>query len=147
MEVILMSDVKDLGQEGDVVTVADGYARNGLFPNKLAQPVTEATRRRLAKMREKREADRKAGIEKAREMAARLEGVSCTITAKVSEGEKMYGSVTAGDISAALAEQGVKLDKESIVLDEPLKQLGVFDVKVELSPDVSSFVKVWIVEE
>lgn len=146
-EVLLMADVKDLGAEGEVVTVADGYARNYLFPRSLGAPVTEATRRRLAKMRAEREAEQKAALEGAREAAARLEGVSCTIAVKTGEDDRLYGSVTAANIVDALKAQGIEIDKHSLALEHPIKDLGVFDIPVRLHPEVETTVKVWVVEE
>jgi large subunit ribosomal protein L9 len=146
-EVFLMTDVKDLGSEGQVVKVADGFARNYLLPKKLAAPVTEATRRRLAKIQRQREEGRKEDLASAQKLAARLEQVSCTIAVKTGEDEKLYGSVSAPDIAAALQQQGIELDRHAIVLDTPIKELGVFSVAIRLHPDVESAVKVWVVEE
>ena len=146
-EVILMGDVADLGAEGDVVTVSDGFARNYLFPRKLAAPVTEATRKRLAKIRVDREAARKMQFDQARELATRLAKVSCTIPVKAADNEKLYGSVTIVEIAEALKKQGIAIDKHCLALDAPLKSLGIFDVKVKLHPEVETTIKVWIVEE
>jgi large subunit ribosomal protein L9 len=146
-EVLLMTDVADLGSEGDVVDVAEGYARNYLFPRQLAAPVTEATRRRLAKIQKDREAALAAELEAAQSMARQLEAASCTIAVKTGEDEKLFGSVTAADIAASLKEQGIELDRHKIALDAPIKELGVFDILVKLHPQVDSSVKVWVVEE
>ena len=146
-EVLLITDVKDLGVEGDVVTVADGFARNYLLPQKLAAPVTEETRRKLAKTKVEREKKREAARATAAVKAAELAKVSVTITVKTGGEDKMYGSVSAVDIVKALAQQGVELDKQALELDKPIKELGVFDVKVNLHPDVAATVKVWVVEE
>lgn len=147
MEVLLMADVKDVGAEGDVVRVAEGFARNYLLPKKLAAPVNETTRRRLAKLRQAREEENRVKLAAARELAGRLGGVSCTIPVKVGEGEKMYGSVTSADLADALKAQGVELDRHLIVLEAPIKELGVFNVPIRLHPDVEATVKVWVVEE
>ena len=146
-EVLLMADVADLGSEGEVVTVADGYARNFLLPEKLAAPVTEATRRRLAKIRVEREADREKAQKEAHAAAAKLENVSCTITVKTSEDDKLYGSVSSADIVEALKEQGIEVDRHALVIEAPIKELGIFEVKVKLAPEVESVLKVWVVEE
>ena len=146
-EVFLMADVADLGAEGDVVTVADGYARNYLLPRKLAAPVTDATRRRLAKIRVRRESERKLQLDAARELAAGLQKVSVTIPVKAGENEKLYGSVTTAEIAEALDKQGVKLDRHCLALDAPIKSLGVFEVKVKLHAEVEAAIKVWVVEE
>lgn len=146
-EVLLMADVTDLGSEGDVVTVADGYARNFLFPKKMGAPVTPAAHARLLKLRGERMNARRSELAAATEQAAKLAGVSCTIPVKTREDEKLYGSVTAADVARVLAEQGIELDRHNIALDTPLKELGVFDVTVKLHSEVDATVKVWIVEE
>ncbi len=146
-ETILMTDIDGLGAEGDVVKVADGFARNYLFPRKLGAPVTEATRRQLAKIREERVVAAKAALEEATALSLRLTDVSVTIPVKVGEEDKMYGSVTNADIVSALAKQGIKLDKQKLVLDEPIRELGVFDVSVQLQSDIEAKIKVWVVEE
>lgn len=146
-EVILTADVKGLGDEGEVVRVAEGYARNYLLPRKLAAPVTEAARRRIETKRQEREEQRARDSEGARQLAARLAQVSCTIAVRAGEGGKMYGSVTLNDVLDALKEQGINLDKKQVVLDEPIRELGVFEVPVKLHPDVETALKVWVVEE
>ena len=146
-EVLLMQKVEHLGEEGDVVVVADGYARNYLFPKSLAAPVTEATRRQLAKLQRERETETREALRAAQEKANQLQSVSVTIPVKTGEDEKMYGSVTTSDIAEALATQGLVLERHLIDLEHPIKELGVFDVKVKLHPDVDSAVKVWVVEE
>jgi len=146
VEILLMADVEKLGVEGDVVKVADGYARNYLFPKKLAAPVTETTRRQLAKMREKREVQRKIDLDAARALALQIEKVSCTISAKTAEDGKLYGSVSSADIAASLKAQGIDVDRQKILLDAPIKELGVFNAKIKLHPEVESVVRVWVVE-
>jgi len=146
-EVFLMADVPQLGSEGDVVTVSGGYARNYLLPKNLAAPVTAATRKRLAKIQRDREAAKAAELAAAQKMAARLEGVSCTITVRTSEDEKLYGSVSAADIAEVLKNQGIEMDRHSIQLDAPIKELGVYEVKIDLGSEVEAVVKVWVVEE
>jgi len=147
IEVLLMADVADLGAEGDVVSVSDGFARNYLLPRKLAAPVTEGTRKRLAKIRVQRDTARKVQLETARELAGRLAKVSCTIPVKAAENEKLYGSVTPAEIAEALKKQGIEMDKRCLVIETPIKSLGIFDVKVRLHPEVETTIKVWVVEE
>ena len=147
-EIFLMANVPDLGAEGDVVTVADGYARNYLIPKQLGAPVTAATKRKLAKIQREREAAQAEALAGAKKSAAKLDGASVTIAVKTIEGEeKLYGSVGEAEIAAALKEQGLEVEKDLIVIDGHIKELGVFDVKVKLHPEVESTVKVWIVEE
>ena len=114
-EVLLMTVVDGLGKDGDIVSVADGYARNYLLPRELAAPVTEATRRRLVKLqaeRQKGEADALAG---AQALAKKVAAASCTITVKVGDGEQLYGSVTESDIADALKSQDIEIDRNQIV--------------------------------
>ncbi|MBT3193393.1 MAG: 50S ribosomal protein L9 [Verrucomicrobia bacterium] len=146
-EVFLMADVADLGVEGDVVTVADGYARNYLIPKQLGAPVTDATRRRLAKIQREREVAREANLAEARKLATKLSGVSVTIPMKTIEGEKLYGSVSEVEIADALKTQGFEIERSAVELEEHIKELGVFEVTIKLQPEVSATIKVWIVEE
>ena len=147
VEVLLMADVENLGAEGEVVRVADGYARNYLLPRKLAAPVTDATRRMLAKKQKVRETQRQAETVAARELAGQIEKNSYTIVVKVGAEDKLFGSVTAADIADSLKQQGFDVDKRKIALDDPIRELGVYDVKVKLLPEVEATMKVWIVQE
>ncbi len=147
IEVLLMSDVPDLGKAGAVVKVADGYARNFLLPRGLAAPVTPAAMRRLEKLRKEREQLAKLQIAEAHAKASKLDGVSVTIRAKTIDGEKLYGSVTVAEIVAALSAQGVNVDRSQVELAEPLKQTGAVDLTVRLHPEVAATIKVWIVKE
>lgn len=146
-EVILMSDVDGLGAEGEVVRVAEGYARNYLLPRNLAAPVTEATRRRLEKQRKER-ADRLASDrEGALVVQKAIEAASCTITVKTGAEGKLFGSVTAADILGVLKKQNIELQKQQLDLAEPIKETGVFNIPVKLHPEVQATLKVWVVEE
>ena len=147
VEVLLMDQVEGLGIEGDIVKVAEGYARNFLFPKGFATEVTEGKKRQL----EKKRLERLAQLEKekgaAEELAKKIEGVECTITVKVGENGKLFGSVGIPQILEKLAEQGVELDKAKVNLAAPLHELGVFDVALKLHSEVTGTLKVWIVEE
>ena len=147
LEVILMADVKGLGVEGDVVKASDGYARNYLLPKKLAAPVTDATRRQLEKKRREREARLAQEKESSIALSKLIEQTSCTIAVKAGSEGKMFGSVTAGDITASLKLQGIEVDKHKLQMPEPLKELGVFNIQVNLHPEVQATLKVWVVEE
>ena len=147
VEVLLMDAVPGLGIEGDVVRVADGYARNYLFPRGMASEVTEGKKRQIEKKRIERLELMRKEQSAAGELAKKFEGLSCTIAVKTSEGGKMFGSVTAAQIIEKMAEQGITLDRNQLKLDSPLHELGVFDVTVILHPEVKTTLKVWIVEE
>ncbi len=146
MQVILKENVEKLGSEGDVVAVADGYARNYLIPRKLAIQATEKNRRSLE--HEKRlETDLAAKEKKeAEKLAGELSNLSCTIRMQAGENDRLFGSVTSLDIAAALEEQGIEIDRRKIILDEPLKELGVFTVPAKIHPDVIAEIKVWVVK-
>lgn len=146
-EVILMAAVKDLGREGDVVSVKDGFARNYLLPRKLAAPVTEVTRRQLAKIQRLRQSAERDAAAAAQVMAAKLSGVSVTLAMKTSDGEHLYGSVGAADIATALKAQSFEIARDAIDVPEHIKELGVFDAKIRLAAGIEATIKVWVVEE
>ena len=146
-EVLLMADVPELGKAGEIVKVADGYARNFLLPHELAAPVTPASLRRLEKLRKERAELAKIQLAEAQAKASKLEGVSVTIRARTVDGEKLYGSVSVTEIADALAAQGVAIDRSQLELPEHLKQVGTYEVPVRLHPDVTVPLKVWIVKE
>ena len=145
-EVILMADVDGLGIEGDIVKVAEGYARNFLLPRKLAAPVSDMARRQLEKHRAEREARIQRDREASMSLVERLETLSLTLTAKAGPDGKLFGSVGPGDVAAALKAQGLEVDRHKIHL-EPIKELGVYDVTVKAGPDIQGTLKVWVVEE
>jgi len=145
-EVLLMSDVANLGKAGDVVKVADGYARNYLLPQELAAPVTKASLRRLEKLRKEREELARIQKAEATAKAAKLKGMTLTITAKTTDGQKLYGSVTAADLVAKIGEQGVGVDRSQVALGEPLKEIGTATVEVKLHAEVSVSITVNVVE-
>jgi large subunit ribosomal protein L9 len=147
VEVILKTDIRDLGQAGDLVHVKPGYARNYLIPQGYAFLATPGARKRyedeqrsLARTQERAKSD-------AVELATELEGLSLTFTAKAGEEGRLYGSVTTADIAEALAKEGLDVDKRIIHLEEPIKELGVFAVPIRLHAEVEPEVKVWVVAE
>jgi large subunit ribosomal protein L9 len=137
MRIILLKDVHNLGQAGDVRQVAPGYARNYLFPNRLA---TAATRGALKQLEVQRQAGarRQQRLEaEAEELAKELEGVTLTFSVKAGEKERLYGSITTGDIAAALEkETGKGIDRRKLQLEDPIRELGTYEVPVKLSADV-----------
>ena len=147
-ELFLLKDVANLGQEGDIVKVSPGYARNYLIPQGIAEPVTEAARRRLAKIQAEREKIRRETLAEAKKLGAKLKDASVTIRAKTSEAESLYGSVNAAQILAAIKELGfTSLEESMLQLEAPIKALGTYDVPVKVHPDVTETVKVWVVAE
>ena len=146
MQIILKTDIDKLGKDGDLVTVANGYARNYLIPHKKAIEATNKNRRNLE--HEKRvEVDRSnKQMKDAEKFAEELSGVSCTIKVQAGENDRLFGSVTSIDITTALEELGYSIDRRKIILEEPIKELGVFTVPVKIFQDVTANIKVWVVK-
>ena len=145
MEIILLEDLKGVGEKGALVHVKPGYARNYLLPRRLAIPAgTNAANlfKELQRQQEVRE-DRRIAV--AREAAARLAGVEVNIPAPANEEDTLFGSVTEGDIADALTRAGYATENHNIQLAEHIKQLGLYDVVVRIHGDVSATVKVWVV--
>ncbi len=147
MDVILREDVDNLGRAGELVSVKDGYARNFLLPRGLAFHATEGNRRRIEAEKGQKAKKVAAEVGAARDIATRLEQVSLTFTMKAGEGDKLFGSVTAGDVADRLAGEGFKIDKKHVDLHEPIKALGVYKVPVRLHAEVKPEVRVWVVKE
>ncbi|MFB0527658.1 MAG: 50S ribosomal protein L9 [bacterium] len=147
MKVILCQTVKGLGERGDVILVSDGYGRNYLIPRHLAWEANEKNIHRLKEEKRKEQEKDEKILRSAITFAAKLDKISCTITVKTGESEKIFGAVTSSDIGEALRSQGIDVDKKDILLDEPIKELGVYTVKVRVHPKVTGKVKVWVVKE
>ena len=145
MQVILTEDVKNVGDMGEIVEVADGYGRNFLIPKGLALPATSGNRKQLEhQMRlieKRREAERAA----AREILGDIDGISITIPMRVGESDRLYGSVTNRDIATALSQQGVEVDRKQIEVDRPLSELGIYQVPIKLASGIFANVRVWVV--
>ena len=147
MEVILRDHVEHLGRRGEVVKVADGYARNYLLPRKLALLATDGNKKQIERERVKYEVKELEEKKVAEAVAERLAGVDVEIARKVGETEALYGSVTSGDIAQALAAKGFDFDRRKLVLQEPIKKLGEFRIPVKLHRDVTTHLKVRVVAE
>ncbi|MFH1313308.1 MAG: 50S ribosomal protein L9 [Candidatus Eisenbacteria bacterium] len=147
MDVILMEDVKDLGKRGDKITVKKGYARNFLLPRKIALPSTSSGVR-MMKEEERRRAVKEVKMHReAEDLARDLNKVSCTAEVQAGEDDRVFGAVTSADIAELLKGQGFDIDKRKVVLDEPLKALGVYTILIRLHSDVEAKVKVWVVKK
>ena len=147
MEVILREHVDNLGKRGDVVKVAEGYARNYLLPRKLALAVTENNRRQIERERkaaEARDAEERAGAEA---LAQRIAQTEIEIPRRVGENDTLYGSVTSADVASALHAKGFDIDKRRVQLPDPIKALGETTVPVKIHRDVTAQVVVKVVAE
>ncbi|MDQ1466270.1 MAG: large subunit ribosomal protein [Actinomycetota bacterium] len=148
MKIVLRDDVEKLGQKGDVVDVADGYARNYLVPRGLAIKAESGVVRQAEAMRRNRSARELRDREAAETLAARLTGRTLSVPARAGEGGKLFGSITAADIVAAVQSQfGVELDRRRLGLDEPLKELGPVELPIRLHPDVVATLAVDVVAQ
>ena len=147
MEVILRDDVKALGKAGELVKVKAGYARNYLLPQGLAYEATDGNRKRIMAESKARETKRVAERSAAEAIAAKLAGVSVSLSRKAGEEGRLFGSITAQDIAEALAAQGYEVDRRKIDLVQPIKALGTHGVPVRLHADVHAEVQVTVVAE
>ena len=147
MQVILQENIHSLGKAGDVVSVRDGFARNFLLPQGKA---VEADPKNLRMMEHHKRVIGSKDAKRKREaetLAEKLATLSLTISREAGEEEKIFGSVTAKDIADALRHEGYVVDKHAIVVEQPLKQLGIFDVPVKIHHEVTATVKVWVVKK
>jgi len=147
MEVILREDIERVGTRGQVVKVANGYARNFLLPKRLAVAATDANRKIVEQERQahlRREAKQKSEAE---DLSKLLTGVTVTIAQKAGENDQLFGSVTSKDVADALAQKNFTIDRRKVLMDEPIKQLGEFKVPVRLHRDVTAEVTVQVVKE
>lgn len=147
MKVIFCQDVPNVASFGQIKEVADGYARNFLFPRGLALPADEKNRAKIEKILKIAEQKQKQKQQELTELAEKLEKTSVTITAKVGPNEKLFGSVTSSDIAEQLKASGISIDKQNIILDSPIKECGIFNVQVKLAPEITARLKVWVVKE
>lgn len=147
MQVILREQRDNLGDVGEVVQVKPGYARNYLIPQGIAYEATDGNVRRIERERGQAEKHAADDLAAARRRADQLSAVSLTFNARAGDEGKLFGSITSGDIADALAAQGVEVDRRQIMLEEPIKALGVFGVPVRLHTDVRPEIKVWVIKE
>jgi large subunit ribosomal protein L9 len=148
MRVVLRGDVENLGLKGDLVEVADGYARNFLVPKGLAIKATPGAQKQADAMRRNRDAQEARARGEAEALAARLTAGTIEVKARAGEGGRLFGSVTAADIADAVqAQLGIEIDRRRLDLDEPLKELGAAEVPLRLHTDVAATLKVAVVAQ
>ncbi len=147
LEVYLKHDVDKLGKAGDRVAVKNGYARNYLIPRDLAVPVTKKSLRTLENAVRQVAAIKKRDISDAQSLADRIGSIECHFSRQSGEEDKIFGSVTARDIAAAIHEKGIDVDSRRILLERPLRSLGIHSVPIRLHQDVNAELKVWVEKE
>jgi len=147
VELILVEDVDGLGRIGDQVRVAEGYARNFLLPRKLAAAITPENLRQLEvkKLRLQKEHEERVAVAKA--LAEKISKLSVTIPVEAGEEDKLYGSVGPAHIAEALVKEGIEIERDAVVVEEPIRKLGVYTVPVRLHKDVETTLKVWVVKK
>ncbi len=147
MEVILFQDVQKLGKVGEVVKVKSGYARNFLFPKKMAYAATPANLKRIEQVEKKRRLQYEKEKVEAEKVAEKLSKISCTVNVEVNDLEKLYGAVSETEIVKALEMEGFKIDKKNIVTEKPIEELGIFEVGVKLHPEVTAKIRLWVTKK
>ncbi len=147
MKIILLDDVKNLGKTGEEVQVKDGYARNYLIPRKMALAASAQNLRVFANEQKAREKKKTREKQEAVALGEKIAALSLTISRVAGEEDKLFGSVTNADVAEALEKEGHKIDKRRILLAEPIKALGIVEVPVQLHPEVTVPVKVWVVKQ
>lgn len=147
MKILLKKEIKKLGNIGDVVDVANGFARNYLLPKKLAAVVTKGNIAQINLQMLKNEEKRKEEIKDLKVLAAKIADISYTITVKTNKEGKLFGSVTANDIAKVLTENGFQIDEKMVILETPIKKCDLHNITVMLHPDVNTQCRVWIVSE
>jgi len=146
VSILILQDREDLGEVGDVVDVKPGYARNFLLPAGIAALPTPDALRQVERAKVTAAAERLRRAEELADLAKSLDGVSVTLEERASEEGHLFGSVNATVILEALTQLGVTLQEKMVALEEPIKELGIFNVLIRLAPDVSAEIRVWVVE-
>jgi len=147
MQIILTTDVPSLGDAGDLVEVKAGYGANYLIPQGLALPATSSNKNQIEHQRRAISARLARDRQDAEGLAAKLSHLSVTLTRLVGDDDRLFGSVTNKDIASALRDQGHEVDRRKIILETPIKALGVYDVPVKVHRDVIAQIKVWVVAD
>jgi len=147
MKVILLKDVKNLGNEGEVVNVADGYGRNYLIPREFAVEATKTSMEMLERRKAKEAKKAEQELQVAQELKEKIENADVTITVKAGENGRLFGSVTNKDINESLTSQGIDIDRRKMQMDEPIREIGEKVVPVKLHKDVVAELKVKVVSE
>ena len=147
MEVILTQDVSPLGKVGEIIKVKDGYARNFLFPQKLAYIATQENLRKIEREKQKIQAKYEKGKQEAQLVADKLNKVSCTVNVEVNDIDKLYGAVNLSDIVKALEVEGYPIDKKNIIVEKPIEELGIFEVGIRLHPEVIAKIRLWVTKK
>lgn len=146
MHIILLQDYEGLGNAGEQIDVKDGYARNFLFPKGLALKADKNSIKRFQDMARLKEMKQNRALKQSRELAEKLQALSLTIPVQVGEEDRVFGSVTSIEIAQQLKDKGYDIDKRQIILEEPIKALGIFEIPVKLHSEITATVKLWVIK-
>jgi large subunit ribosomal protein L9 len=147
MKVILYKDIENLGKTGDIIEVKRGFAQNFLIPKGLALEATPQSLKKIEQEKKRREKIKEAEKRAAEELSLKLERISLTIPVETKDDETLYGSVSDSQICKVLEEEGIKIDRKSILLENPIKRIGVYEIPIRLHSEVETKIKVWVVKK
>lgn len=147
MEVILLQDVEKLGKEGEIVKIKDGYGRNYLIPRKLAIPSSTQAFKILELKKKRKVLEEEKSKSAAKDISEKISSLSCTISVESGLDDKIFGTITPEMIRNALIQEGLNIDKKQILIEEPIKKLGVYQVKIKLHPEVIASLRIWVVKK
>ncbi len=147
MKVILKEDIPDVGSAGQTVEVKAGFGRNYLFPRNLAIPATKANLKAIGELHKQTELKEKKRLRAAEGVKEKIEKLSLSIEVLVGEEDKLFGSVTNGDVAELLEKEGVSIDKRAIQIETPIKVLGVYTVPVKIDKEVTANLKLWVIKK
>jgi len=147
MKVILKEEIKEFGNKFAIVEVKDGFARNYLLPRGLAVIASQANIAKINEEKQKQILSKNLEKKKLEDIAGKLSGLACNVKVEATDKDIIYGSVCAEDIVMAIKEEGHIIDKVKVILDEPIKKLGIYEVTIELHPEVRTKIKVWVVRK
>jgi len=146
VHIILLQDHEGLGSAGDQQDVKDGYARNYLIPKGIALKADKNSLKRFQEMARLKEMRKDRALKKSRELAEKLRSLSLTVPVQVGEEDRVFGAVTSLEIAQQLKEKGYEIDKRQIMLEEPIKSLGVFEILIKLHSEITTSVKLWVIK-
>jgi len=147
MKIILKENIEKLGDKNEIVDVKDGYARNYLFPKNLALKATKSNVNVIKELDRVKEKKEKSVIKTAQKLADKLKNISITVSTEAGEDEKIFGSVTTQQVAELLDEKGFKIDKHQIIIETPIKNLGVFNIPIKIHKEITAEVKLWVVKK
>lgn len=146
MRIILLQDFEGLGKAGEQIDVKDGYARNFLFPKGLALKADKNSIKRFQEMARLKDKKKDRALKQSRELAEKLQAVSLTVPVQVGEEDRVFGAVTSIEIAQQLKDKGYDIDKRQIILEEPIKSLGIFEIPIKLHSEITTNIKLWVIK-